>query len=270
MRQVRDVDGGAVAWREAGDGPVVVFLHGLGGSRTAWDPQLVALADDFRCVAWDLPGYGASPPPDGPMTFPALADAVASLLDTLGVERAPLVGLSLGGMVALHAALEHPDRVSGLVLCDTSPAFGLDGTDPREWRAARRAPLDAGRTPADVAEEVLRSVAGPALTGEPLDRAVAAMARISADGLRAVVDLLPTHDVRDRLGAVACPTLVIVGEHDTETPPAYSEALAAGIPGARLEVVADAGHLTPTEAPEAVNRLLAEFLPTTFSRLEAP
>ena len=118
--------------------------------------------------------------------------------------------------------------------------------------------------------DVLRSVAGPGLTGHPLDQAVTAMARIPADGLRAVIDLLPSHDVRNRLGEITAPTLVVVGEHDAETPLAYSQVLADGIPDARLEVVTGAGHLTPAEAPEAVNRLLARFLPTTFSRLEAP
>lgn len=265
---MKDVDGGPVAWREAGDGPVVVFLHGLGGSRTAWDPQLTALAGRYRCVAWDLPGYGASPPMA--LSFPALADAVAGLLDALGVDRAPLVGLSLGGMVALHAALAHPDRVAGLALLDTSPRFGGDGTDPDQWRAARLAPLDAGVSPADMAVDVLTSVGGPALWGHALDQAVAAMARIPADGLRAAIGLLPTHDVTDRLGEIAVPTLVAVGEHDEETPLAYSEALADGITGARLEVIAGAGHLANLEQPEAVTRLLAGFLPTTFSRLEAP
>jgi 3-oxoadipate enol-lactonase len=266
---MRDVDGGAVAWREAGEGPVVVLLHGLGGSRIAWEPQLAALSADHRVVAWDLPGYGASPPPAAPLTFPGLADAVVGLLDTLGVDRVPLVGLSLGGMVALHTALEHPGRVSGLALLDTSPAFGLDGTDPDEWRAARRAPLDAGLTPADVAVEVLTSVAGPGLQGPALDQAVAAMGRIPADGLRAVIDLLPTHDVRSRLSEITVPTLVVVGALDAETPLGYSEALAHGIPGARLEVVADAGHLTNLEQPQPVNRLLAGFLPATFPSLEA-
>ena len=262
---MRDVDGGAIAWREAGEGPVVVFLHGLGGSRTAWDPQLEGLADTYRCVAWDLPGYGASPPLDRPLTFPALADAVAGLLDALGVDRAPLVGLSLGGMVALHTALAHPDRVAGLALLDTSARFGADGTDPDEWRAARRAPLDAGTTPGDMAVDVLTSVGGPALVGEALDRAVAAMARIPPDGLRATVDLLPTHDVVDRLGEITAPTLVALGEHDEETPLAYSETLVAGIPGARLELIAGAGHLSNLEQPDAVTRLLAQFLPTTSS-----
>jgi 3-oxoadipate enol-lactonase len=261
---MRDVDAQPVAWREAGDRDVVVFLHGLGGSRTAWEPQLEALAGRWRCVAWDLPGYGASPPVDGPLTFSALADAVAALLDALHVARAPLVGLSLGGMVALHTALGHPDRVSGMALLDTSPAFGGDGTDPDEWRAARLAPLEAGRTPADMAIDVLTAVGGPALAGRSLDTAVAAMSRIPADGLRAAIDCLPTHDVRDRLGEIGVPTLVAVGELDEETPPAYSRMLADGIPGASLEIIAGAGHLSNLEQPDAVNRLLSEFLPTTF------
>jgi 3-oxoadipate enol-lactonase len=261
---MRDVDSRPVAWREAGRGEVVVFLHGLGGSRTAWDPQLAVLADRWRCVAWDQPGYGASPPPDGPFTFAALADAAVRLLDALDVERAPLVGLSFGGMVALHAALDHPDRVAGLALLDTSPAFGGDGTDPDAWRAARLAPLDAGETPADMAAAVLTSVGGRALTGAALDTAVAAMARIPSDGLRAAIGCLPDHDVRQRLADITVPTLVLVGELDEETPPAYSRALADGIPGAGLEIVADAGHLSNLEQPEAVNRLLSRFLPTTF------
>jgi len=261
-----DVDARPVAWREAGDGPVVVYLHGLGGSRTSWDHQLGTAPG--RGVAWDQPGYGASAPLE-PLTFAGLADAVTGLLDTLGVERAPLVGLSLGGMVALHTALAHPERVSGLVLLDTSPRFGGDGTDPDEWRAARLAPLDAGRSPGEIAPEVLRSVAGPGFGGPALDEAVAAMARIPGGGLRAAITCLPTHDVAGRLGEITAPTLVVVGEHDAETPPAYSEALAAGIPDARLEVVAGAGHLTNVEQPEAVTRLLAEFLPTTFPDREA-
>jgi 3-oxoadipate enol-lactonase len=185
---------------------------------------------------------------------------VARLLDALGAHRAHLVGWSLGGMVALHAALGHPDRVHRLALVATSPAFGLDGTDPHEWRRLRLDRLDRGETPADMADAVLGSVAGPDLDAAALAAQRAAMARIPADGLRALVELLPHHDVRERLAEVAAPTLVAVGELDHETPPAYARILAEGIPDARLVVLPGLGHLAPAEAPDLVSRTLLDFL----------
>ena len=253
-----DVDG-PLAWREQGAGEPVVFLHGLGGSRTSWAPQLAGLSGTFRCIAWDMPGYGASAPV-APLTFAAIADAVALLLDAAGAERAHLVGESFGGMHALHAALHHPDRVGCLVLANTSAAFGLDGTDPAAWRAARLAPLDAGLTPADIAKDVLAAIAGPALSPDQLAMRVAGFARIPAAGLRAAVECLPTHDVRERLGEIAAPALVIAGELDTETPVAYSRILADRLPDAELAVLDGVGHLAVTEAPHTVNRLVRKFL----------
>ena len=253
-----DVDG-LLAWREQGAGQAVVFLHGLGGSRASWQPQLAGLSGAFRCIAWDMPGYGASASVT-PLTFAAIADAVARLLDAAAVERAHLVGESFGGMHALHAALHHPDRVGRLVLANTSPAFGLDGTDPDAWRAARLAPLDAGLTPADIAEQVLTSVAGPSLDADMLAMRVAGFARIPADGLRAAVECLPSHNVLDRLAEIEAPALVIAGELDTETPVAYSRILADGLQDAELVVLDGIGHLAVSETPEAVNRLTRDFL----------
>ena len=255
-----DVDG-PLAWREQGRGEAVVFLHGLGGSRTSWEPQLEGLSDAFRCVAWDMPGYGASAPVT-PLTFVAIADAVARLLDAAGVERAHLVGESFGGMHALHAALRHSDRVGRLVLANTSPAFGLDGTDADAWQAARLAPLDAGLIPADIAEQVLTSVAGPGLSADMLAMRVAGFARIPAAGLRAAVECLPDHNVLDRLAEIKAPALVIAGELDAETPVAYAKALADGLPNAELEVLDGIGHLAVSEAPETVNQLARAFLAT--------
>ena len=253
-----DVDG-PLAWREQGSGPPILFLHGLGGSRTSWRPQLADLSGEFRCIAWDMPGYGASAPVE-PLTFDAIADAVARTLDAAGVARAHLVGESFGGMHALHTALRHPDRVGRLVLANTSPAFGLDGTDPSEWRAARLAPLDAGLAPADVAADVLRSVAGPGLSDEMLAMRVAAFACIPADGLRAAVECLPSHDLLGRLAEIAAPALVVAGELDAETPVAYSRILADGLRDAELVVLDGVGHLAVSEAPRAFNRLVRRFL----------
>ena len=149
-----------IAWREAGDGPPVLFLHGLGGTRFAWEPQLEGLSDRYRCIAWDMPGYGDSDPlPE--LTFPAIADAIAMLLDQLDIERTHIVGLSFGGQQAIHFALRHADRLDRLVLADTSHRFGDDGTDPEEWKRLRLDALDAGLTPADIAESVIDSIVAP-------------------------------------------------------------------------------------------------------------
>ena len=251
-----------MAWREAGSGPLVLFLGGLGTTRTGFDPQLTALSSGHRCVAWDMPGYGASPLPPQGLSFPLLADAVATLIGTLGEARAHLAGLSMGGQISLHTALRHPRSVRSLALLDSSPAFGLDGTEPEAWKRLRLDPLDVGETPASMAERVLRSIMAPGADDGAVAAAVASMSRIPAEGLRAAVQCLPTHDVRARLGEIAAPTLVLVGEHDEETPLSYAEALASGIRGARLQIIPGAGHISNLEAPDAVNIALREHLAT--------
>jgi pimeloyl-ACP methyl ester carboxylesterase len=235
---------------------VALFLHGLGGSRIAWEPQLDALSDHRRCVAWDAPGYGASAPAREPVTFGALAAAAAALLDRLDVERADVVGMSFGGMIAQHLAILHPERVRSLALLCTSPRFGLDGTEPRAWQAARLAPLDAGVTPAQMAREVLTALVAPGTDPSVVEAAARAMARVPVAGLRAAIACLVTHDTRARLDEIRAPTAVLVGQRDEETPVAYASALAGGIEGARLIVIPDAGHLLNLEDPAAVNRAL--------------
>ena len=152
-----------LAWREVGplshntDHLPILFLHGLGGSRIAWDAQLTELGNDFRCIAWDMPGYGESDPLT-PLTFPGIAAEACRLLDLLEIERAHIVGLSFGGQQALYLALDHPDRVARLVLADTSSEFGADGTNVKEWKQLRLTALDAGKTPADLAEAIIDGI----------------------------------------------------------------------------------------------------------------
>ena len=247
------------AWREAGDGPTALFLHGLGLTRTGWEPQLAGLSDSRRCVAWDMPGYGNSVPLEH-LTFESVAGSVARFLDVIEVDGADLVGLSFGGMHALHTALHHPDRVRRVVVASTSPAFGLDGTDADQWRRARLARLDAGETTADIAADVLASVAGDGIHPATLHQLAESFARIPDPGLRAACELLPTHDLRDHLGDIAAPTLVVVGEHDAETPVAYAQALASGLPDCELTVMDGIGHLVAAEAPARFNDLVRRFL----------
>jgi 3-oxoadipate enol-lactonase len=260
---VTDVDGERFAWRESGAGSpdrTLVLLHGLGGSRVSWEPQLHGLADQGRVVAWDMPGYGGSEPLDGPVTFTALAEAVVDLFDTLGVDGVHLAGISFGATIAQYVAARYPSRVSSLTLMSSSPVFGLDGTKPDEWRAARLAPLDAGLEPVDFADDVLAAIAGPHISAEALAGQRAAMARVAGAALRRSIDCLVTHDSRALLPTIAAPALCVVGELDEETPVSYAFALADLIPHARLVVIPEVGHLLNVEAPGAVNRLLREHI----------
>jgi len=255
----RDHVGATVAWREAGEGDPVVFLHGLGGTRIAWGAQLRELSKSFRCIAWDMPGYGDSAPLD-PLAYRGIADRLITLLDLLELESVDVVGLSFGGMHALHTALAYPERIRRMVLADTSPAFGMDGTKPDDWINTRLAPIRAGGTPADAAEAVIDAITAVPLTGQIRNETVGAFSQISPAGFEAAVRCLPHNDIRSRLHELAHKCLVIVGEHDEETPVAYATALADGLADAELRVIAGAGHLTPAEAPVEFNKLVADFL----------
>ena len=147
------------AHRIVGIGPEAIFyLHGVGGARTSFDAQIGAGGPGFAHIAWDMPGYGDSAAlPE--MTFAALAEAALRLIDALHIERAHLVGHSMGGMIAQELVASHPDRVASLVLSATSPAFGKAGGDwQQEFLAARLAPLDEGKTPADLAPAIVEAL----------------------------------------------------------------------------------------------------------------
>lgn len=265
--EIVDVQGSRFAWREArprgGSHQVVVLLHGLGGSRISWEPQLHGLGAAATVAAWDLPGYGASPPLDGQTSFAALADAVAAFADELGADQVHLVGISFGGMIAQYAAAAHPERIASLTLLATSPKFGLDGTQPEAWRAARLAPLDAGQEPVDFADRVLNALAGPSITPEAMAGQLAAMGRITGAALRRSIDCLITHDSRAVLPSIQAPTVCLVGSLDDETPVAYSQAIVDLVPGAELVVVPGAGHLLNVETPDAVNEAIRRQLERT-------
>ncbi len=250
---------------ERGVGAPVVFLHGIGGDAASWLPELEALSAHCRAVAWDMPGYGGSPAlPE--TSFPALAAALAALIDALGAERAHLVGHSIGGMVALECAATFPDRVASLVLYATSPAFGRpDGDWQQEFLAARLAPLDAGRRMAELAPSIVASLVGDDPEPEGVGRALAAMARVPEAAYRAAMQCLVSFDRRDALARLAVPVLVLAGERDDNAPAAMMERMAGRIPGARFEVIAGAGHLAHFERPAAFRAAVTAFLDEAMS-----
>lgn len=261
LDRVAALESGLTGWRELGSGQPLVFLHGLGGTRGSWNPQLEHFAARRRCIAWDMPGYGESIA-EHPLTYERIAHRLVELLDHLEIERADLVGLSFGGMHALHTAMHHPSRIGRLVLADTSPAFGMDGTTAEQWKAARLDPLAAGETPASIAPHVLDSIVASPLDPEIRADLIAAFARISVEGFRAAVECLPHNDIRSELASISAPSLVIVGELDEETPVSYATTLADGLVHAELVVLPGIGHLSPSENPALFNHHVGNFLDT--------
>ncbi len=237
--------------------PVLLMTHSLGASISMWLPQAAVLKNSFRVVRADLRGHGRSPAPPGPYELADIARDVVELLDQLGTERAHLCGLSLGGMVSMWIAANHPERVDRLIVCCTSAQLG----PPERWRE-RAAQVRAGGTPA-VADDVVARWFTPAfaaretaLVEEMRDTIAATDAAAYADCCGAIERM----DLRGELSAIRAQTLAIAASEDPSTPPEHLARIAEGIPSARLEVVAGAAHLANLEKPDEVTALIAAHL----------
>jgi 3-oxoadipate enol-lactonase len=241
--------------------PVLVLLHALATHSEIWRPQLAAWSTAFRVVRIDLPGHGASPPPAGPMDLAAYATQVGEALDALAIERATLVGLSLGGMVAQAMALQQPQRVQALVLAHTSAR-----TEPavREVWQRRFEQFERHGLQRQVAPTLERWFTRTFAAACPLtmDWVAAQIRTTSPAGYAAAVQAIQALDHLDRLADIPVPALVIAGDCDAAVPPPLAAGLAARLRRAELLVLEDAGHLGNVQQPlrftEAVGRFVQQ------------
>ena len=254
-----DTNGITINYKVEGSGPWVALAHSLSCDLSMWDQLAVALAPTFSVLRYDTRGHGGTTVPEGSYSFEQLTADVIGLLDALKIERTHFVGLSMGGMIGQHFALAAPQRLDKLVIANSTsripPEAGplwderiaiarcrgcaglVDGTLGRWFTAGFRA------TRPDVAQRIGALIAATPPAGYI--------------GCAAAIRHL---DITARIGAIRAPTLVIAGAEDPGTPPAMSEAIAAAIPGARLEVIPAASHLSCIEQPEIFNRLVGDFL----------
>ena len=252
-----------IAFDTAGEGPVVVFLHGIGGHRTNWRDQLPAFAaHGFRAVAWDARGYGLSDDYEGPLDFADFSHDLARLLDHLEVERAHLVGLSMGGRILQDFYPRYPDRVATLVLCATFPGFDASLTPEKraEFIRIRKEPLVSGKEPKDIAPVVAKTLIGPRATDAHFQRLVESMTMLHKESYIKAIEASTLYDRSASLPDIAAPTLLVFGGADSLVVPAVGERMAAEIPNARLIVIPEAGHLVNIEFPDVFNESVLAFL----------
>jgi len=255
-----DIGGRAIAYRRAGSGTPLVFLHGFLCDLRVWRRQLAELADEFDVVAWDAPGAGASPDPPAEFALADWAVCCADFLDALSLGPAHIVGLSWGGLLAQELFRLAPERVRSLVLADTyagwKGSFGEDVAQQRLARCERESSL-----PVD--DFVRTWVPAEFFTDTVADDVVDEMAAVVRDfhphGFRLMARSLAETDTTSLLPSIDAPTLLIWGDGDRRSPLEVAEAFDDAIPGAKLKVIANAGHVSNMERPEEFSALVRRF-----------
>jgi 3-oxoadipate enol-lactonase len=245
---------GAIGVVEAsGGGTPIVFLHGVGSDKSVWEPQLAHFSRSRRAVAFDYPGYGDSDPAPEGTTRDDYAAAILAGMDALGIEVAHVCGLSLGGVVAIAMHALAPGRCASLILADTF-AVHPDGPGIHERSIAASADLRA------LAEARVEVLLAPGALDDVRREVVETMATIDPAAYRIGAEAVWLADQRGRAAAIDVPTLVIVGQADRITPPELSTELAALIPGAKLETIPGAGHISNLERPAEFDLHVEQFL----------
>ncbi len=258
-------DGVSIHYEVTGSGPPVLLAMGLAAPSIGWYRQVPAFAERYRTIVFDNRGAGRSSRPRGPYTIRLLADDALAVLDALDVERAHLVGVSMGGMIAQEVAIERPERVGALVLASTYAAPRVEAEPPRHFVAMQQA--FAAGDPLAFTDAILEATFSPEFLAEPGNREkllgafmAASPDGISSAGIFGQLAAAMGHDARARLDRIRAPTLVLTGTADGLIAPVCSEELTEGIAGATLCRITGGSHGVNAEKPDPWNRHVLGFL----------
>lgn len=257
-----EVNGIKIDCRDEGEGVPILFLHAFPLNQTMWDDQVGVLREMYRAITLDLRGFGRSGFASSPHSIEQMASDVRSLMKALGIDRAVLVGLSMGGYISLAFYRSYPECVRALVLADTRASADTEDARARRIKSAEKAEREGSRS---IADDVVPVLLGRSTLSTRPDLIALTREMIEANspaGISAAQRAMAARrDSTDLLGTINIPTLILVGSEDSLTPPAEAEAMHRAIRGSRLRVIEGAGHLSNLEQPREFNTALAEFIP---------
>ena len=251
-----------LAYTRSGDGPPLVFLHGIGGNRHNWRRQTEALRTQFTTIAWDARGYGDSDDVPGPRGFSDFADDLARLLDELDIARAHFVGLSMGARILMDFQPRYADRVTTLTLCNCFYGFeaALSPDKQREYIELRERPLREGKSFAEIAPRLIESLVSPQCPANVRAELRASILALRTESYLKTLRASVTFDRAAELEHMHIPVQLIFSAADQLTPVSIGDTMLGLLPDARLTVLENAGHLSNLEQPAAFNTALREFL----------
>jgi pimeloyl-ACP methyl ester carboxylesterase len=252
------IDGLRISYRREGTGAPLVLLHGFIVDGRVWRRQIDDLSRNFDVIAWDAPGCGESEDPREDYTMGEFAEALAGLLDRVGVSAVHILGLSWGGTLALEFYRQHPERALSLILADAYAGWtGSLGAEAAEQRLARC--LKESELPPEAwVPQWAPEACSPNAPQAVIDEQAAIMSDFHPAGFRAMSRAL-SGDFRDILATIRVPTLLIWGADDSRSPVRVGEAMCAAIPGAQLKIIAGAGHVSNMEKPSEFNSAVRSF-----------
>ena len=244
-----------------GTGDLLIFLHGIGGNKDNWNLNFPMLSKHFLCVAWDTRGYGDSEDYKGELLFNDIINDLLSIYKYFNKKKAHILGLSMGGQIACLFYEKHPDKVESMVLCDTH--FGLGNLEKEEinkFIKSRKKPLLEGLQPKDIALPLSKSLIGNLNNKAAIEELVNSISKLHKESYLKTIDASMSTFHDHIFSQIDIPTLVLVGENDTLTPPSMALEIHKLIKNSKFSIISEAGHLTNIENSKMFNDQVLKFL----------
>jgi 3-oxoadipate enol-lactonase len=262
IKTERILENPTLAIDHAGEGELLILMHGIGGNRTNWTEQIEVFSEYFHTVAWDARGYGESDDYDGPLDFNDFSRDLKRVLDYFGVEKAHISGLSMGGRISQSFYAMFPERVKTLTLVATFTGFNnFSDAEKQKFLDLRLKPLvEEGKDVMDIAPVVAKTLVGPHATEAQYQQLVDSMKYLHKESYIKTVRATTMFDQTANLENISVPTLLVFGENDSLTNPTIGKTMADRITGCEFKVIPKSGHLINLEQSQLFTETMLEFL----------